>query len=156
MLLTRKKRIGSLAMASRLTNTTLGDMMRSGVTSTVPEQQNLRIIRQGVLGYKRATSEGAELNLTFTKIEAHLLSPTGPRKFALTSTIPQQHSLEKRQHTRSEPYFSLYILSLEYKGETSEGADLNLTFTKIEDHLLSPTGPRKSASTSTIPQQFKG
>ncbi|GJX40317.1 hypothetical protein Tco_0255307, partial [Tanacetum coccineum] len=37
------------------------------------------------LGYKGVTSEGAELNQIFTKIEAYLPSPIGPRKFASTS-----------------------------------------------------------------------
>ncbi|GKB65539.1 hypothetical protein Tco_0921725 [Tanacetum coccineum] len=32
-----------------------------------------------LLGYKVATSEGAKLNQTFKRIEAHLLSPTGLR-----------------------------------------------------------------------------
>ncbi|GKF35825.1 hypothetical protein Tco_0112583, partial [Tanacetum coccineum] len=36
------------------------------------------------LGYEGATSGGAKLNPIITKIEAHLLSPTGPRKFAST------------------------------------------------------------------------
>ncbi|GJS97899.1 hypothetical protein Tco_0819069 [Tanacetum coccineum] len=37
-----------------------------------------------LLGYKGATSEGAELNQIFTKIETHLPSPIGQREFSST------------------------------------------------------------------------
>ncbi|GJZ83935.1 hypothetical protein Tco_0649108 [Tanacetum coccineum] len=37
-----------------------------------------------ILGYEEATPEGAKLNQTPLKFEAHLLSPNGPRKFDST------------------------------------------------------------------------
>nr|GEW05660.1 hypothetical protein [Tanacetum cinerariifolium] len=61
---------------------------------TLDDNHQSRVVRVGIRlkegtpfpRYKRATSKGAEMNQIITKIEAHFLSPTGPREFALTLT----------------------------------------------------------------------
>ncbi|GJQ97450.1 hypothetical protein Tco_0008589 [Tanacetum coccineum] len=63
-----------------------------------PRQQPPFSCRQ--LGYKGATSRGVELNQTIIKIEAHLLGPTGPRKFASTlapSVVRHPNLLEREE-----------------------------------------------------------
>ncbi|GJU88305.1 hypothetical protein Tco_1300728 [Tanacetum coccineum] len=67
-----KRQLGKQAKGKYQPNDCLAD----------PRKQPLFSCRQ--LGYEGATSGGAKLNQTITKIEAYLLSPTGPHEFAST------------------------------------------------------------------------
>ncbi|GJS31291.1 hypothetical protein Tco_0491911 [Tanacetum coccineum] len=107
-----------------------GDMMRFGVTSAMPDEQNLRTTQQcSVLVWTTI------LRLTHKR----QLGQRTKRKYQPSDCLVEP---------RRQPPFSYHLLG--YKGATSEGAKLNQTFKRIEAYLLNPTGPRKFASTSTL------
>ncbi|GKB59226.1 hypothetical protein Tco_0915412 [Tanacetum coccineum] len=111
----------------------IGALMRSGVTSAMPDEQNIRTTQQSSV-------------LVWTTV----LWLTHKRQLGQRTKRKYQPS-DCLADPRRQPSFSCRLLG--YKAAISEGAKLNQTFKRIEAHLLSPTGPQ---SKDMVDSQLEG